>query len=110
MPNSDIDWQAVLASQRFQKLARRRRNIVLTLGILAAVYYFAIPVLIAGAPGWFRIRITDGLNLGTLFAISQYPFGGLIAWVFLRRTASLDHEAQLFTQDRQQASPVGEIA
>lgn len=108
MPNSDIDWQDVLASPRFQNLARRRRNTVLALGAFAAVYYFAIPVLIAGAPGWFRIPITGGLNLGTLFAISQYPFGALVAWVFLRRTAALDREARRFAQGRREASPAGE--
>jgi uncharacterized membrane protein (DUF485 family) len=79
MSNTDIDWHSVLESERFQRLARCRRNLVLVLGALAAAYYFAIPALIAWAPGWFRIRVTDGVNLGTLFAVSQYPFGALIA-------------------------------
>ena len=94
MPNTDIDWHSVLQSERFQRFVRRRRTLVLVLGTLAAAYYFAIPALIAWAPGWFRIRVTDGVNLGTLFAVSQYPFGALIAWTFLRQTAALDREAQ----------------
>jgi uncharacterized membrane protein (DUF485 family) len=94
MSNDSIPWQAVLESERFQRLARRRRTTVFTLGTIAAVYYFAIPALIAWAPSWFRIHVTDGFNLGTLFAVSQYPLGGLIAWAFLHRTAALDRDAQ----------------
>jgi uncharacterized membrane protein (DUF485 family) len=108
MSNTDIDWQSVLQSARFQRLARRRRTLVLVLGALAAAYYFAIPALIAWAPDWFRVRVTDGLNLGTLFAVSQYPFAALIAWIFLRHTAVLDREAQSFVGRETGALPATE--
>lgn len=93
MATSDIDWAAVLGSERFQALARRRRNTVIVLGLLAALYYFSIPALIAWAPGIFRIRLAAGINVGTVFAVSQYPFGGVIAYVFMRRTAAIDRAA-----------------
>jgi uncharacterized membrane protein (DUF485 family) len=93
MAESDIDWEAVLASGRFRQLARRRRNTIVVLGVLAALYYFSIPALIAWAPEVFRIRLAAGINLGTAFAVSQYPFGGLIVYVFMRRTAAIDRAA-----------------
>jgi uncharacterized membrane protein (DUF485 family) len=93
MAESDIDWEAVLASERFRQLARRRRNTIVVLGVLAALYYFSIPALIAWAPEVFRIRLAAGINLGTAFAVSQYPFGGLIVYVFMRRTAAIDRAA-----------------
>jgi len=92
-----------MASEGFKRLARRRRATILTLGALAAIYYFSIPALIAWAPGLFRIRLTSGINLGTLFAVSQYPFGGLIAYFFLRQTMRID---QASTNIKERAAPV----
>jgi uncharacterized membrane protein (DUF485 family) len=93
MNDAEIDWDAIYCSERFQQLARKRRNTIVTLGVLAAVYYFSIPALIAWAPDFFKVRLAPGINLGTLFAISQYPFGGVIAYAFLRRIATLDRAA-----------------
>jgi uncharacterized membrane protein (DUF485 family) len=102
MAKSEIDWEAVLASEHFRQLARRRRNTVVVLGVLAALYYFSIPALIAWAPGVFRIRLAAGINLGTVFAVSQYPFGGVIAYVFMRRSAAIDRAAAGPADDRAQ--------
>ncbi|WP_042268886.1 DUF485 domain-containing protein [Paraburkholderia heleia] len=93
MTDLDPDWEAVLASERFRQAARRRRRTIGMLGVLSALYYFSIPALIAWAPDVFRIRLAAGINLGTLFAVSQYPFGGLIVYVFMRRTAAIDRAA-----------------
>jgi uncharacterized membrane protein (DUF485 family) len=90
MAEIDVDWDTVLASERFRQLARRRSNTAIGLGLLAAIYYFSIPALIAWAPVFFKIRVMPGINLGTIFAVSQYPFGGAIAYIFLRRTAQID--------------------
>ncbi|PYE17292.1 DUF485 domain-containing protein [Paraburkholderia silvatlantica] len=94
MTKSDPDWNAVLASTRFKQVARRRRNTIVVLGVLSALYYFSIPALIAWGPDVFRIRLAAGINLGTVFAVSQYPFGGLIAYVFMRRSAAIDRAAE----------------
>jgi uncharacterized membrane protein (DUF485 family) len=90
MAECDTDWEAMLASERFKRLARQRRSTIIVLGVLAALYYFSIPALIAWGPDVFRIKLAAGINVGTVFAVSQYPFGGLIVYVFMRRTAALD--------------------
>ncbi|MFM0721490.1 DUF485 domain-containing protein [Paraburkholderia strydomiana] len=100
MNDAEIDWDAIYGSERFQQLARRRRNTIVALGALAAVYYFSIPALIAWAPDFFKIRLAPGINLGTLFAVSQYPFGGVIACVFLRRIATLDNAATTLAPEK----------
>ncbi|WP_028228447.1 DUF485 domain-containing protein [Paraburkholderia ferrariae] len=106
MPGTDVDWEGVLASERFRFLARKRRNTVLGLGLLAAVYYFSIPALIAWAPEFFKIRLMPGINIGTIFVVSQYPFGGVIAYVFLRRTAQIDKAS---ADVKQQTAPVATV-
>ncbi len=92
--NKNVDWQAVLESGALQALMRRRRNTVVGLGVLAALGYFALPALIAWCPAFFTVRIGVGLNIGVLFTALQYPFGGLIVWLFLRQTAEIDAAAQ----------------
>ena len=103
MAETDVDWDAVLASERFKRLARKRRNTVVSLGVLAAIYYFSIPALIAWAPELFKIRLMPGINLGTIFAVSQYPFGGAIAYAFLRRTGQID---QASSDIKEHAAPI----
>jgi hypothetical protein len=47
MSYEGYDWDAVLQSRRFQTIARRRRTTIIVLGLLAGMYYFAIPAVIA---------------------------------------------------------------
>jgi uncharacterized membrane protein (DUF485 family) len=98
MRRNEIDWQAVLASDVLQRIKRERRNTVVTLGIAATIYYFAIPALIAWVPGFFRLHIAPGVNGGLLFVFSQYLFGGAVAWIFIRRTAAVDPVAAELAQ------------
>jgi uncharacterized membrane protein (DUF485 family) len=98
--NSDpVDWPVMLSNPQFRALVRTRRNTTLALSVVAALYYFSIPALIAWFPAFFTLRITPGLNLGLVFAVSQYPFGGLIAFVFLRRTAAIDRSAHQLREE-----------
>jgi uncharacterized membrane protein (DUF485 family) len=105
MKSDIVHWQHTLESEAFVALRRQRRNTVVGLGILAALGYFSIPALIAWAPSVFTIRITSGINLGTLFAAGQYPFGGLIVYLFLRRTAAIDRAASAVLANMAAASP-----
>jgi uncharacterized membrane protein (DUF485 family) len=93
MNDAGIDWESLFKSERFQQLARKRRRTIITLGLLAAIYYFSIPALMAWAPEFLKFRLAAGINVGTVFAVSQYPFGGLIVYAFLRRSAALDEAA-----------------
>jgi uncharacterized membrane protein (DUF485 family) len=93
MNDVGIDWDSIFRSEPFRRLARKRRRTVIALGLLAAIYYFSIPALMSWMPEFFKFRLAAGINVGTLFAISQYPFGGFIVYAFLRRSATLDYAA-----------------
>lgn len=97
----------MLRSPAFCTLARHRRQTVLLLGVAAGIYYFSIPALIAFAPSIFAIRLLPGINLGVAFAVSQYPFGILLAFIFLKRSATLDAAAGRLAADM---SPVANAA
>ncbi len=94
MQSNKVNWGAIQQSPHFRDLVRRRRNTIIGLGIVAAIYYFSIPALIGWAPGVFDIRLAPGINLGLVFAVSQYPFGGLIAYLFLKRMSGIDPMAK----------------
>ncbi|WP_124076932.1 DUF485 domain-containing protein [Burkholderia gladioli] len=100
MSYEGYDWDAVLQSRRFQTIARRRRTTIIVLGLLAGAYYFAIPAVIAWYPQLFKLRVSGGFTLGVLFAISQYLFGGLVVWVFMRRMRALDLERDVLVVER----------
>jgi uncharacterized membrane protein (DUF485 family) len=106
MPKSEVDWAAIMQSQQFRRVARQRRNTIVVLGVLAAVYYFSIPALIAWAPAFFTLRIAPGVNLGLVFVVSQYPFGGLLAYAFMRRTAEIDRTTVDLAELAEPAIPV----
>jgi uncharacterized membrane protein (DUF485 family) len=101
-----LDWQRILDDPHFRAMARRRRNTVVGLGIAAAIGYFSIPALIAWYPAFFAIRLAPGINVGIVFAVLQYPFGGAIAYAFLRRTERMDRSAA--TVSKQIATRIAE--
>jgi uncharacterized membrane protein (DUF485 family) len=110
MQSDQVDWLAMQKSEQFRGLVRHRRNAIAALGLVAALYYFSIPALIAWFPAFFTLRLAPGINLGLVFAVSQYPFGGLIAYVFLRRTASIDRLAADLLQQLAPASAANSVA
>ncbi|MFK4444137.1 uncharacterized membrane protein (DUF485 family) [Caballeronia udeis] len=110
MQSNHVDWLAMQTNEQFRGLVRHRRNTIAVLGLVAALYYFSIPALIAWFPGFFTLRLAPGINLGLVFAVSQYPFGGLIAYVFLRRTASIDRLAADLLQQLAPATAAGSAA
>ncbi|KLU26837.1 membrane protein [Caballeronia mineralivorans PML1(12)] len=110
MQSDQVDWLAMQKSEQFRGLVRHRRNTIAALGLVAALYYFSIPALIAWFPAFFTLRLAPGINLGLVFAVSQYPFGGLIAYVFLRRTASIDRLAADLLEQLAPASAANSVA
>jgi uncharacterized membrane protein (DUF485 family) len=86
------EWRSVVADPQFRAIAVERRATVVTLAAAAATYYFAIPAAIEWAPALLKYRFGGGLNCGIVFAVSQYPVGGLLALVFMRQMAKLDRK------------------
>jgi uncharacterized membrane protein (DUF485 family) len=80
-----INWAAVDRDPRFQVLHRRKRTFLWMLMALAVVYYFVLPIGAAYFPALFRTRIWGPVNLGILFALSEFAVAWLIAYVYYRQ-------------------------
>jgi uncharacterized membrane protein (DUF485 family) len=73
-------WSVTYQKASFHALARRRRTIVVQLFVLSALFYFSLPFMTTVFPEFFRIKVLGSINIGLIYAILQYPIGGLIAY------------------------------
>ena len=83
-----LDWRAIEADPRFQALHRRKMRFLWGLMLFSVVYYFALPVGAGWFPELFRIRVFGPVNLGLLFALSEFVAAWGVAFVYARRAGA----------------------
>ncbi len=71
-----VDWDTVIADPRFQALHRRKSTFLWGLMAFSVVYYFLLPVGAAYFQDLFRIRVWGPINVGLVFALSEF----IVAW------------------------------
>jgi len=71
-----IAWDAVMADPRFQKLHRRKAVFLWGLMAFSVVYYFLLPIGVAYFQDIFKVRVWGPINVGLLFALSEF----IVAW------------------------------
>ena len=86
-----INWSAVIADPRFQELHRRKVRVLWSLMALSVVYYFLLPVGAAYYQDLFRIRVWGVLNVGLVFALSEFVVAWAIA-VYYSRVANREFD------------------
>ena len=82
-----VDWIAIEAHPRFQELHRRKSRFLWGLMAFSVLYYFLLPI---GAAYWtelFRQRVFGPVNVGLVFALSEFVVAWLIAFVYSRRAS-----------------------
>ena len=79
-----IDWAAVIADPRFQRLRRRKTAVLWGLMAISVAYYFALPIGAAYFQDLFRIRVWGVINVGLLFALSEFFVAWAIAFYYSR--------------------------
>ena len=80
-----MDWSAIEADTRFRDLHRRKARFLWGLMLLSVLYYFALPIGAAYFQDVYRVRVWGPINVGLLFALSQFLVAWGIAWVYARR-------------------------
>ena len=84
---SSIDWSAVIADPRFRKLHRRKTAFLWGLMAFSVVYYFALPIGAAYFQDLFKIRVWGVINIGLLFALSEFVVAWAIALIYSRKAS-----------------------
>src|SRR5262245_45830403 len=78
------DWERVAATDEFKSLIAAKRRFIAPAVIFFIVYYFALPALVGYAPGLMNRRVLGVINLGYLFALSQFFMAWIIAALYVR--------------------------
>ena len=81
----DIDWNAVIADPRFQALHRRKQGFLTGLMIFSVLFYFLLPIGAAYFQDLFRIKVWGPVNVGIVFAMSEFVVAWALAFIYARR-------------------------
>lgn len=103
-----VDWETVIRDPRFQLLHRRKRAFLWTLMAIAVVFYLLLPIGAAYYQDLFKHRVWGVVNVGLLFALSEFLVAWLIALLYSRK-ASRDFDRLTAQLCADYAAPVGSI-
>jgi uncharacterized membrane protein (DUF485 family) len=103
-----LDWVAIDADPRFQLLHRRKTVFLASLMLASVVYYFLLPIGAAYFPEIFRIKVWGPINVGLLFALSEFVVAWAMAYYYSRRAnREFDEMARVLIRD---ADKIGRAA
>ena len=82
---SKLDWKAIDNDPRFQELHRRKTGFLWGLMVFSLVYYFLLPIGAAYFQDWYKIKVWGPINVGLLFALSEFVIAWAIAFFYAHR-------------------------
>jgi uncharacterized membrane protein (DUF485 family) len=82
---SGYDWKAIDSDPKFQELHRKKTTFLWGLMIFSVVFYFMLPIGAAYFQELFRIKVFGPVNVGILFALSEFVVAWGIAFIYARR-------------------------
>ena len=80
-----LNWRLIVADPRFQALHRKKTRFLWGLMVFSIVFYFLLPIGAAYFQDLFRIRVWGPVNVGLLFALSEFIVAWGIAFIYARR-------------------------
>jgi uncharacterized membrane protein (DUF485 family) len=90
MASTTVNWSAIEADRRFQALHARKSRFLWGLMAFSVVYYFLLPIGAAYFTDLYRVKVWGAINVGLLFALSQFLVAWGIAWFYARRASEFD--------------------
>ena len=98
--NSNIHWQAIEADPRFQALHKDKNRFLWRMMLFALIYFFCLPIAAAYFQPILTIKIWGVINLGLLFALSQFIVAWCIAAIYAKRAnREFDARAKALIED-----------
>ena len=81
---SHTDWARIHAHPKFSALHRRKSRFLWSLMAISVLYYFLLPLGAGYFPELFRYRLWGPLNVGLVFALSEFLAAWAIAALYAR--------------------------
>lgn len=78
------NWEAIAASPKFQELVRRKKRVLSGLMLFSVAYYFLLPLGAAYASDLFSRQVWGPLNVGLVFALSEFVVAWSVAVIYSR--------------------------
>ncbi|HEY9198466.1 MAG TPA: DUF485 domain-containing protein [Gammaproteobacteria bacterium] len=95
MQTPSVDWSRLDSDPRFQALHRKKTVFLWGLMIFSVIYYFLLPVGAAYFQELFSTRVWGPVNIGILFALSEFLVAWTVAFVYsYRANTQFDAMAQ----------------
>ena len=85
MSNQRMNWSAIDQDPRFQALHAKKTRFLWGLMVFSIIYYFMLPIGAAYFQDLFKIKVWGPVNVGILFALSEFVVAWTIAFVYSRR-------------------------
>lgn len=100
MSKPQMNWAAIDADPRFQALHRKKTTFLWGLMIFSTIYYFLLPIGAAYYQDLFKVKVWGVVNVGILFALSEFIVAWTIAFVYSKKAnAQFDAMAQEIIND-----------
>ncbi len=100
MSKQEMNWAAIDADPRFQKLHKKKLTFLWSLMIISVIYYFLLPVGAAYYQELFKIKVWGPVNVGIVFALSEFIVAWTIAGVYaVRANREFDAMAAAIIKD-----------
>jgi uncharacterized membrane protein (DUF485 family) len=94
-----INWGAIDSDPRFRELHTRKTRFLWGLMAFSVVYYFLLPIGAGYFTDLYKIKLWGPINVGLVFALSQFIVAWLIAYYYARRASQFDRMAEEIARD-----------
>jgi len=99
MAASTIDWSKIEASSGFKALHSRKVTFLWGLMAFSVFYYFLLPIGAAWFTDLYRVKVWGSVNVGLLFALSEFIVAWGIAWIYSSKAAAFDEMAEAIARE-----------
>jgi len=89
-----LNWTAIDSDPRFRELHARKTRFLWGLMAFSIAYYFLLPIGAGYFPELYRVKVWGPINVGILFALSQFVVAWAVAYVYARRASEFDEMAE----------------
>ncbi len=95
-----IHWEAVEADPRFQALHREKNKFLWRMMLFTLIFYFLLPISTAYFQDILKVKTWGVINVGLLFALSQFIVAWAIAVIYAKRAnAEFDARSKALVKD-----------
>ena len=99
VPRAALNWQAIDEDPRFQTLHSKKVGFLTGLMVFSLFYYFLLPIGAAYFTDLFKIKVYGVVNVGILFALSQFIVAWGIAFYYTAKAKKFDAMAAELVRD-----------